>query len=67
MSSVNILLKNTNIPLGFYRRKYNENIEEKKREVELEHQRRQQEDIAFRSHVDEFIERFVVHHCRDSF
>lgn len=38
--------------MGFYRRQYSGNIEEQKRDLELEQQRRQQEEKEHRSNVN---------------
>ena len=39
-------------PLGFGRRNYSENIDEQKRDLELEQRRRHQEDMEHRSNVN---------------
>lgn len=38
--------------MGFYRREYNGRLEEQKRDLEIEQQRRQQEDREHRSNVN---------------
>jgi len=47
---------NTVGPLGFGRRQFSENIEEQKRELELEQRRRQQEELEHRSNAGDTAE-----------
>jgi hypothetical protein len=50
-----------NGPLGFYRRQYTGDINEQKRDLELEQQRRQQQQVELRSNVNIFSQVVLLH------